>query len=51
LGCVAIGGTLEEVEEAMREAIEFHLDGMQQEGLVIPEPTSIGTMLNLSKPA
>ena len=40
-GCVAVGDTLEEVEEAMREAMEFHLDGMQQEGLPIPEPTSI----------
>jgi predicted RNase H-like HicB family nuclease len=50
-GCVDIGDTLEEVEEAMREAIEFHLEGMQQEGLSIPEPTSIGKMLELSKPA
>lgn len=50
-GCVAVGDNLEEVEAAMREAIEFHLEGMQQEGLLIPEPTSIGKMLELSKPA
>lgn len=39
-GCVATGATLEEVEEQMREAIEFHLDGMREEGLPIPEPSS-----------
>ena len=50
-GCVAVGDTLEEVEEAMREAIEFHLEGMRQEGLSVPEPTSIGKMLELSQPA
>lgn len=50
-GCVAVGDTLEEVEEAIREAIEFHLEGMQEEGLSIPEPKSIGKMLELSKPA
>ncbi len=49
-GCVAVGDALEEVEEAMREAIEFHLEGMQQEGLPVSEPTSIGKMLELSKP-
>ena len=50
-GCVAVGDTLEEVEEAMREAIEFHLDGMQEEGLPIPEPTSISKMLELGRSA
>jgi predicted RNase H-like HicB family nuclease len=50
-GCVAVGDTLEEVEQAMREAIEFHLEGMQQEGLLVPEPTSISKMLELGKPA
>jgi len=50
-GCVAVGDTLEEVEEAMREAMEFHLDGMQEEGLPIPEPTSITKMLKLSRSA
>jgi predicted RNase H-like HicB family nuclease len=39
-GCVATGATIEEVESQMREAIEFHLDGMKEEGLPIPEPSS-----------
>jgi predicted RNase H-like HicB family nuclease len=39
-GCVATGGTVEEVEAEIREAIAFHLDGMREDGVLIPEPTS-----------
>lgn len=39
-GCVAVGETKDEALELIREAIEFHLDGMRQEGLPIPEPSS-----------
>ncbi len=39
-GCVATGATLEEVERQIREAIEFHLDGMRQDGEAIPLPSS-----------
>jgi predicted RNase H-like HicB family nuclease len=37
-GCVATGNTREEVEREMREAIEFHLEGMAKNGDSIPEP-------------
>jgi len=37
-GCVATGRTREEVERNMREAMEFHLEGLQLEGLEIPQP-------------
>jgi predicted RNase H-like HicB family nuclease len=39
-GCVATGTTLEDVERNIREAMAFHLEGMQLEGLPIPEPTT-----------
>ena len=39
-GCVATGATVEETETSIREAIEFHLDGMREDGLVIPLPSS-----------
>jgi predicted RNase H-like HicB family nuclease len=39
-GCVAVGETVEEVETLIREAIEFHLDGMREDGIRIPEPTT-----------
>jgi predicted RNase H-like HicB family nuclease len=40
-GCVAMGDTVEETEKLLREAIEVHLDGMREDGLPIPEPSSV----------
>ena len=37
-GGVSTGRTREEVERNMREAIEFHLDGLRQEGLEASQP-------------
>ena len=39
-GCVATGTSIEEAEAEIREAIEFHLQGLRQDGLAIPQPTS-----------
>lgn len=39
-GCVATGATVEEAEAQIREAIEFHLDGLRQDGAAIPQPAS-----------
>ena len=39
-GCIAAGETKEEVLSLIREAIEFHLEGLKQEGLSIPQPHS-----------
>lgn len=40
-GCVATGKTLDEVKQRMSKAIEMHLRGMREDGLPIPEPTSL----------
>src|SRR4029079_16589720 len=40
-GCVATGESKEDVERLIREAIELHLEGMAEDGLPIPEPTSL----------
>jgi predicted RNase H-like HicB family nuclease len=40
-GCVAAGDTVAEVEHEIREAIRFHIEGLQADGLAIPAPTSI----------
>ena len=40
-GCVATGSTRTEVEERMRDAIRMHIDGMREDGLAIPEPSSV----------
>ena len=39
-GCIATGATLKEVENEIREAIRFHIDGMKQDGLAVPPPSS-----------
>jgi predicted RNase H-like HicB family nuclease len=39
-GCVATGATVEEAEAQIREAMEFHLDGMREDGIAIPPPAS-----------
>lgn len=39
-GCVATGASIEEVEAQIREAIEFHLEGLREDGAPIPQPAS-----------
>jgi len=39
-GCVATGATTEEAEKEIREAIEFHIEGMKEDGEAIPIPSS-----------
>jgi predicted RNase H-like HicB family nuclease len=39
-GCVATGSTVEETERLIREAIEFHIEGLRADGQTIPEPSS-----------
>ncbi|MFA6572421.1 MAG: type II toxin-antitoxin system HicB family antitoxin [Bacteroidota bacterium] len=39
-GCVAVSSTKEKTEALMKEAIEFHIEGMLEEGLEIPKPTT-----------
>jgi len=40
-GCVAAGDSVEEAEREIREAIRFHIEGLLEDGLPIPEPSSI----------
>jgi predicted RNase H-like HicB family nuclease len=39
-GCVATGESVREVEKRIREAIALHLEGMTEDGVPIPEPSS-----------
>jgi predicted RNase H-like HicB family nuclease len=39
-GCVATGGTIEEVEQKIREAIAFHLEGLREDGGPAPPPSN-----------
>ena len=39
-GCIATGKTREEVLSLIHEAIEFHIQGLKEDGETIPEPSS-----------
>lgn len=39
-GCIAVGHTLEEVQTRIREAIQMHLEGLQEDGEPLPTPVS-----------
>lgn len=47
-GCVATGDTFIEVESQIREAITFHIDGLHEDGLVIPPPSSVVEYLEIA---
>lgn len=46
-GCISAGATRQAVEQNMREAIEFHLDGLREEGQAIPEPHTYSAYVEL----
>jgi predicted RNase H-like HicB family nuclease len=39
-GCVATGATIDETLARMKEAIQFHIEGLKKEGFAVPEPSS-----------
>ena len=40
-GCVTVGDTIEETRREIQEAIRFHIEGLQEDHLPIPEPSSV----------
>lgn len=47
-GCGSVGDTKEEVERNIQEAIEFHLEGLREEGYAIPEPSSYSSYVDVA---
>lgn len=47
-GCVATGQTREEVEHMMREAVEFHVEGLKADGIAVPEPRTYATHVDVA---
>jgi len=39
-GCITTGKTPEKTEQLIREAVELHLNGLREDGLPIPQPSS-----------
>lgn len=48
VGCAATGQTRDEVELAMKEAIDFHLDALRNEGQEIPTPRTYATYVEVA---
>jgi predicted RNase H-like HicB family nuclease len=46
-GCISTGKTREEAELSMREAIEFHVEGLREEGYPVPEPQASSSYIEL----
>ncbi len=46
-GCVSTGATEDDALRAIHEAIEFHLDGMHEDGLPIPRPLSTVAVIDI----
>jgi predicted RNase H-like HicB family nuclease len=40
-GCVAVGESIEEVDRLIREAIDLHIEGLREDGLPVPQPTTL----------
>lgn len=50
-GCIATGKSRSEVEQHMKEAIRFHLHGLQEEGLPLPVPRTDAAYCDIGEPA
>ncbi len=46
-GCVTTGSTLEETRRLIAEAIEFHIEGLREDGEPVPEPTTLAEAIEV----
>ena len=47
-GCVSTGRTREDVERNMREAIEFHVEGLREDGQPVPKPSTSAAYVDVA---
>jgi len=47
-GCIATGATRDEVENAMQEGVEFHLEGLRESGEPVPPPRSTAAYVEVA---
>ena len=50
-GVISVGDSRDEVERLIQEAIEFHLEGMREEGIPIPAPSSFAGVIEVNPAA
>ena len=49
-GCIATGGTIDEVKRNLAEALQFHFEGMRADGDALPQPSSTVDYLDVLAP-
>ena len=47
-GCVAVGETKAEVRKLITEAIRFHIEGLREDGDVVPPPSSTAAFIDIA---
>lgn len=47
-GCIATGSSVKEAEQEIQAAIKFHIDGLREDGLPIPAPSSVVEYLEIA---
>jgi len=47
-GCVATGATAEEATKRIKQAIEFHIEGLKAEGLEVPPPDTTSALVEVA---
>jgi predicted RNase H-like HicB family nuclease len=47
-GCGSTGRTKEEVEANIQEAIQFHIEGLRDEGYPVPEPSTYSSFIDVA---
>jgi len=50
-GVISVGDSRDEVEQLIDDAITFHLEGMREEGLAIPLPSSFAGLVEVDHAA
>lgn len=46
-GCIATGESRDEVLQLIQEAIEFHIEGLREDGNPVPEPSSFSAVVDV----
>ena len=47
-GCIATGSTVKEAEQEIQAAIQFHIEGLREDGLPVPAPDSVVEYLEIA---
>ncbi|MDJ0448908.1 type II toxin-antitoxin system HicB family antitoxin [Methylocystis sp. JR02] len=45
-GCIATGATLEKIKQEIRDAIRFHIEGLEADGLPVPAPAAVAEYID-----